>query len=180
MERTPGAIATIFEREQLNYDELNRRANRVAHHLQSLGAAPGQIVGIAVERSLDMLIGVLGILKTGAACLPLDSSYPQDRLAFMLEDSGALAVLTQAHLAVNLPPTQAHVVRMDTDRERIAEESDGNLPAIADPENAVYVIYTSGSTGRPKAVLLPHRALINLVEWHRASGSQSASVLQFA
>jgi len=180
VERTPGAIAAIFEGEQLNYGELNCRANRVAHHLLSLGAVPGHIVGIAVERSLDMLIGVLGILKTGAACLPLDCSYPQDRLAFMLEDSGALAVLTQAHLAANLPPTRARVVQMDTDRERIAEKSDGNLPATADPENAVYVIYTSGSTGRPKAVLLPHRVLVNLVEWHRASGSHSASVLQFA
>lgn len=180
VERTPGAIAAVFEREQLSYGELNCRASRVAHHLRSLGAAPGHIVGIAVERSLDMLIGVLGILKTGAACLPLDSSYPQDRLAFMLEDSGALAVLTQAHLAANLPPTRARVVQMDTDGERITEESDGNLPATADPENAVYVIYTSGSTGRPKAVLLPHRVLVNLVEWHQASGSQSASVLQFA
>jgi amino acid adenylation domain-containing protein len=180
VERTPGAIAAVFEREQLSYSELNCRANRVAHHLRSLGAAPGHIVGIAVERSLDMLIGVLGILKTGAACLPLDCSYPQDRLAFMLQDSGALAVLTQAHLAANLPPAQARVIQMDTDRERIAQERDGNLPTTADPENAVYVIYTSGSTGRPKAVLLPHSALINLVEWHRASGSLSARVLQFA
>lgn len=180
VERAPGAIAAIFEHEQLNYGELNRRANRVAHYLRSLGAAPGRIVGIAVERSLDMLAGVLGILKTGAACLPLDCSYPQDRLAFMLEDSGALAVLTQSHLAANLPPVQTRVVQMDADRERIAHERDDNLPTTADPENAVYVIYTSGSTGRPKAVLLPHRALVNLVEWHRASGSQSASVLQFA
>ena len=179
VERTPGAIAAVFEREQLRYDELNCRANRVAHHLRSLGAAPGRNVGVAVERSLDMLIGVLGILKTGAACLPLDYSYPKDRLAFMLENSDALAVLTHAHLATNLP-TQAHVVQLDANRERIDQERDDNLPATADPENAVYVIYTSGSTGRPKAVLLPHRALINLVEWHRASGSQSASVLQFA
>jgi len=180
VERAPGAIAAIFESEHLRYGELNCRANRVAHYLRSLGAAPGRIVGIALERSLDMLVGVLGILKTGAACLPLDYSYPQDRLAFMLENSDALAVLTQAHLAANLPPTQAHVVQLDTDRERIDQERDDNLPAAADPENAVYVIYTSGSTGRPKAVLLPHRALINLVEWHRASGCQSASVLQFA
>jgi len=180
VERTPGAIAAVYEREQLNYGELNCRANRVAHHLRSLGAAPGRIVGIAVERSLDMLIGVLGILKTGAACLPLDYSYPQDRLAFMLQNSDALAVLTQAHLAANLPPTQAHVVQLDTERKRIDLERDDNLPATADPENAVYVIYTSGSTGRPKAVLLPHSALINLVEWHRATNSQSASVLQFA
>jgi amino acid adenylation domain-containing protein len=180
VERTPGALAAVFEREQLNYDELNRRANRVAHYLQSLGAAPGRIVGVAVERSMDMLIGVLGILKTGAACLPLDHSYPQDRLAFMLENSDALAVLTQAHLAANLPPTQAHVVQLDADRERIDQERDDNLPATANPQNAVYVIYTSGSTGRPKAVLLPHSALINLVEWHRATNSQSASVLQFA
>ncbi|HKR97057.1 MAG TPA: amino acid adenylation domain-containing protein, partial [Candidatus Angelobacter sp.] len=178
--RTPGTVAAICEGEQLNYGELNGRANRVAHYLQSLGAAPGRIVGIAVERSLDMLGGVLGILKTGAACLPLDHSYPLDRLAFMLEDSGAIAVLTQAHLAAKLPLTQAHVVQMDTEQERIAEERDSNLPATAYPENAVYVIYTSGSTGRPKAVLLPHRALVNLVEWHRASGSPSASVLQFA
>ncbi len=180
VERTPGAVAAVFEREQLSYRELNGRANQVAHYLRALGAAPGSIVGIAMERSLDMLAGVLGVLKAGAACLPLDCSYPQDRLGFMLEDAGAFAVLTQGHFAANLPPTQARVIRMDEDRERIAREREDNPPATAAPENAVYVIYTSGSTGRPKAVLLPHRALTNLVEWHRQSGPHSAAVLQFA
>jgi len=180
VERTPDAVAVALEDEQLSYRELNARANLLAHHLRGLGVGAGEAVGIFMERSLEMIVGVLGALKAGAACLPLDPSYPDERLAFMLKDAGGSVVLSQQRLAANLPKTDARVVCLDADWEEVARSSDENPRTSVTPESWVYVIYTSGSTGRPKGVCMPHRALVNLVEWHRAMPAMSARTLQFA
>ena len=179
-ERTPDAVAVALEDERLTYRELNARANRLAHHLRSLGVGAGDVVGVLMERSLEMVVGIIGALKAGAACLPLDPSYPSERLAFMLKDAGAAVVLSQQRLASKLPETGASVVCLDADWEEIARGSDENPRTPATPESQVYVIYTSGSTGRPKGVCMPHRALVNLVGWHLASPAKSARTLQFA
>lgn len=179
-ERSPNSTALLLEAAQLTYAELNSRANKIAHRLQRLGARPGTVVAILMERSPEMIAAVLGILKAGAACLPLNPSYPAQRLAFMLQDSGAAAVLSQGPLASSLPQTAARTVCVDAEWESIERESGGNLPSQAGPEAGCYIIYTSGSTGTPKGVVMPHRALVNLVEWHRAAGSSSGCVLQFA
>src|SRR5215217_5693164 len=180
VERTPDAIAVAFEGERLSYTELNARANKLAHHLRSRGVGEGDVVGIFMERSLEMIAGILGALKTGAACLPLDPSYPRERLAFMLEDVGGPIVLSQRRLAVNLPEVSMRVACLDTDWEDIARNSDENPQIYVTPESWIYVIYTSGSTGTPKAVCMPHRALVNLVEWHLAAPTKSARTMQFA
>jgi len=178
--RTPEARALAFENEELTYSELNARANQVAHYLRSMGARPGEFVGIFMERSAETIVAVLGVLKSGAACLPLDPAYPKERLAFMLEDSGPVIALCQQRLALRLPPGRAQVVCLDSELERIAQQPESNPKTVVTAENWVYVIYTSGSTGRPKGVLLPHRALVNLVAWHQSSVRQSGSTLQFA
>src|SRR5215213_2403037 len=151
VERTPAAVAVAFEGERLSYTELNARANKLAHYLRGLGVGTGEVVGIFMERSLEMIAGILGALKTGAACLPLDPSYPRERLAFMLGDVGGPIVLSQRRLAVNLPEVSMPVVCLDTDWEDIARNSDENPQLSVMPESWIYVIYTSGSTGTPKA-----------------------------
>ncbi len=178
VEAKPDAVAVIFEDERLSYRELNARANKLAHHLRGLGA--GAVVGIFMERSLEMIVGVLGALKAGAACLPLDPSYPRERLAFMLSDAGGPVVLTQQRMTANLPETGVRVVCVDADWDDIARSNDENPQTSVTPESWAYVIYTSGSTGAPKAVCMPHRALVNLVEWHLASPVKSARTMQFA
>src|SRR5215216_6509079 len=180
VERTPEAVALIFEDERLSYAELNARANKLAHHLRGLGVGAGAVVGIFMERSLEMVVGSLGALKAGAACLPLDPSYPRVRLAFMLRDAGGPVVLSQQRMAANLPETGARVVCVDADWDDVARHSDKNPRASVTPESWIYVIYTSGSTGTPKAVCMPHRALMNLVDWHLAAATKSARTLQFA
>ena len=180
VERTPDAVAVIFEDERLSYRELNARANKLAHHLRGLGVGPGKVVGIFIERSLEMVVGILGALKAGAACLPLDPSFPRERLAFMLRDAGGPVVLSQQRIAADLPETGARVVCVDSDWDDIARNSDENPRTSVTPESWIYVIYTSGSTGTPKAVCMPHRALVNLVEWHLASPTKSARTMQFA
>jgi len=179
-ERIPDSTALLFGKNHLTYVQLNARANRIARRLRSLGAGPGTIVGILMERSPGMIAGILGTLKAGAACLPLDLSYPAQRLAFMLEDSGAAVILTEHPSAAKLPPAAAHIVHIGADGELAGPESDGNPQTPVDPESGVYVIYTSGSTGTPKGIVMPHRTLVNLVQWHRAAGSCSGRVLQFA
>jgi len=161
VDRTPDAIAVVFEDKQLTYRELNRRANQVAHHLRSLGVGPDTLVGICVERSLEMVVGLLGILKAGGAYVPLDPAYPQERLAFMLEDSQVPVLLTQQRLVEKLPEHQACILCLDTDWELIAQESKENPLSGVRAENLVYTIYTSGSTGTPKGVLIAHQALVN-------------------
>ncbi|MDT4951892.1 MAG: hypothetical protein QOJ02_30, partial [Acidobacteriota bacterium] len=161
VERTPGGVAVVSEGEQLTYAELNERANRLAHYLRRLGVGPEVLVGICVERSLEMLVGLLGILKAGGAYMPLDPDYPKQRLAFMLEDAGASVLLTQAGLLSVLPEHPARVVCLDRDWDEIGFESETNLQCLSQPQNLAYVIYTSGSTGQPKGVMIQHRSLVN-------------------
>ncbi|HEY5868441.1 MAG TPA: amino acid adenylation domain-containing protein, partial [Candidatus Tectomicrobia bacterium] len=163
--RTPDAIAAVCEGTSLTYDELNCRANQVAHYLQALGAGPEVLVGLCIERSLAMVVGLLGILKAGAAYLPLDPTYPADRLAFMLEDARPPVVLTQEHLAAGLPDAGARLVYLDAHWPAIAQSSDANPVNRTLADAVAYVLYTSGSTGRPKGVLGLHRATLNALAW---------------
>jgi amino acid adenylation domain-containing protein/thioester reductase-like protein len=165
VEKTPDAVAVVFENQQLTYRELNQRANQLAHYLQKLGVKPEVLVGVYVERSLEMLIGILGILKAGGAYLPLDPTYPQDRLAFMLENSQVSLLLTQQNLLESLPNLQAKVVCLDSNTKTLAHERLENPVHSVTPENLVYVIYTSGSTGRPKGAMNTHRAIYNRLLW---------------
>ncbi len=165
--RAPDVVAAVFEDEQLTYAELNRRANQLAYHLQALGVGPEVLVGICVERSLEMVVGILGILKAGGAYAPLDPTYPKERLALMLTDTQAPVLLTQERLRKSLPQHQVHVVCLDSDWGGIAKESTDNPATSATAENLVYVIYTSGSTGRPKGVQIEHKGLLNLISWHQ-------------
>jgi len=163
--RTPDHVALIFEGQQLTYAELNAKANQLAHYLRSLGVGPDVLVGICVERSLEMVVGLLGILKAGGAYVPIDPEYPKERLAFMLEDTSVAVLLTQKKLLAALSGQKAHVVCLDSDWELMAAESEENLACAATAENLAYVIYTSGSTGNPKGVMIPHRAICNHMHW---------------
>jgi amino acid adenylation domain-containing protein/non-ribosomal peptide synthase protein (TIGR01720 family) len=163
--RTPDQIAVMFENETLTYRELNARANRLAHYLRKLGAQPETLIAICIERSLDTLVAMLGALKAGGAYVPLDPDYPSDRLAFMLEDSGAPIVVVQSHLAESFRNSQfaiRNLICLDSDWDTIAREDESNPPNTTTPENLAYVIYTSGSTGEPKGVLIEHRGVCNL------------------
>lgn len=162
--RTPDAVAAVFEGDRLSYRELNRRANQLAHFLRKQGVGPETLVGLCGDRSLEMVVGLLGVLKAGGAYTPLDPTYPADRLAYMLRDARLSALLTQQTLSESLPP-EASMPRvcLDTDWPLIANEQTGNPAPLAADENLAYVIYTSGSTGAPKGVQLPHRSLVNLL-----------------
>ncbi|XWK89438.1 MAG: amino acid adenylation domain-containing protein [Phormidium sp.] len=162
VEQTPDAVAVVFEKQQLTYRELNNRANQLAHYLHTLGIGADVLVGICVERSLEMLVGILGILKAGGAYVPLDSEYPTERLSFMLEDSQVSVLLTQAKLVESLPKHQAQVVCLDTDWNTISQNSKSNPQNPATYNNLAYVIYTSGSTGKPKGVLVNHCNVVRL------------------
>ena len=164
VERTPNAVAVVFQDERMSYEELNRRANQVAHHLRMLGVGPEVIVGICAERSLEMVVGLLGILKSGGAYLPLDPAYPKERLALMLEETCAPILLTQERLRASLPECVACVRCLDMDWGSIAQESEENPIGLTMAENLAYVVYTSGSTGQPKGVLVEHRSLVNYAE----------------
>lgn len=163
VDRTPDATAVVFENQQLTYRELNRRANQLAHHLVKLGVSPDVLVGICVERSLEMVVGLLGILKAGGAYVPLDPAYPRERLSFMLKDAEVSVLLTQERLLESLPESSARVVSLDTGWHEIAKEGVENAVSNTGPENLAYVIYTSGSTGKPKGVQIPHRAVVNFL-----------------
>ncbi len=158
--RTPDAVAVVFEGEQLTYGQLNARANRLAHRLQRLGVVPDSLVALSVDRSLELVIGILGILKAGGAYVPLDPAYPQDRLEFMLSDSGARVLVTQH--AVKSPPSapQLDVVFI----EDTLDEPETEPHSTCGASNRAYVIYTSGSTGRPKGVLVTHGNVVRLFE----------------
>ena len=160
---SPDAIAVIADEVSITYREINRRANQVAHYLRAEGIAPDSLVGIYTDRSLLMVIGILGILKAGGAYLPLDQSYPPARLAFMLEDAQTPIILTQQKLLANLPATAAKVVALDTNWEIISRHKEDNPGNVTQPDNLAYVIYTSGSTGQPKGTAIPHRAVNRLV-----------------
>lgn len=167
VERTPDALAVQFEDQTLTYAELNSRANQLAHHLRSLGVRRETLVAICVERSVEMFVGLVGILKAGAAYLPLDASYPMPRLVAMLEDSQAPVLLTQDRLVDSLPALSGQVICLDTDWNQIARKSTENPALITNPANLAYVIYTSGSKGQPHGVEVSHAALMNLVNWHQ-------------
>ena len=158
-------MALIFGEQRLTYAELNRRANRLAHYLRAVGVVPEVLVGVFAERSVEMLVGLLGVLKAGGAYLPLDPQYPQERLAFMLADTAAPVLITQKHLSARLPPQGARVIFLDADREAFDAENAENPTAIAAANNLAYVIYTSGSTGRPKGVAIEHRSAVAFLDW---------------
>jgi amino acid adenylation domain-containing protein len=163
-QQAPEAAAVVFGRERLSYGELNRRANQLANYLQRLGAGPETLVGICMERGTPMLVGLLGILKTGGAYVPLDPEYPQERLAFILDDAQAKIVVTQEHLLPRIPARDLKRVCLDSDWPVIDQEP-ATAPASATrPGNLAYVIYTSGSTGKPKGVLIEHRGVVNVIE----------------
>ncbi len=174
-EKTPDAIAIEFEDAKLTYGELNARANQLARYLTSLGVEAESLVGLAVERSLEMLIGLLGVLKAGAAYLPLDPDYPQSRLNYMLEDAQAQVLLTQAHLQEKTALGESKVVCLDRDWQLIAQQERTNLALPVKPEQLAYIIYTSGSTGGPKGVMVSHGALINFLHSMRQQPGLTAS-----
>lgn len=163
--RTPDAVAMVFENECLTYQELNSKANQLAHRLQGMGVGPEVLVGVCMERSLEIVVALLAILKAGGAYVPLDPAYPQGRVAFMLQDARVPVLLTQQRLAVNLPQHMSRVICLDADWRTIARECDKNLTNRTASENLAYVLYTSGSTGRPKGVVIEHRNAAAFVQW---------------
>ncbi|HEY9401293.1 MAG TPA: amino acid adenylation domain-containing protein [Pyrinomonadaceae bacterium] len=163
VERTPEAAAAIFQGRVLSYRELNQRANQLAHYLRSLGVGPEVRVGVCLERSLEMAVAVLGVLKSGGAYVPLDPAYPKDRLAFMLDDIQTPVLLTQEKLVATLPQHAARTVCLDTDWDTIARFDETNPAAVTTQANLAYIIYTSGSTGRPKGVMIDHRGAANTI-----------------
>ena len=163
--RSPGAVAVIFEDQTLTYRELNLRSNRLAYYLRGLGVGPEVLVGLCLERSVEMVTGVLAILKAGGSYVPLDPAYPEERIAFMLEDAAPTVLLTRQNLLGRLPENKARVVCLDSDWETIALQPDDDLPATSAPFHPAYVVYTSGSTGRPKGVIGLHRGAINRFHW---------------
>jgi amino acid adenylation domain-containing protein len=177
--KNPESIALEFEGKQLTYGELNRRANQLAHYLRRLGIGPEKLVGICIERSMEMVIGLLGILKAGGAYIPLDPSYPRERLAFMLDDSQASVLLTSERIVEgfkmqddespsSILDPQMKLLCLDTHWEVIALESEQNTRSEVKPDNLAYVIYTSGSTGQPKGVAIEHRNTTALLHWARS------------
>ena len=165
VERTPDAVALIFEDHQLSYRELNARANQLTHLLQQRGVGVESLVGVMAERSLEMVVALLAILKAGGAYLPLDPSYPHERLAFMLEDAGVELLLTQQHLVAQSPSHRAEIILLDADWPVVSQYSTDNPDCTVSPENLAYVIYTSGSTGQPKGVSGTHRGAVNRFHW---------------
>jgi aspartate racemase len=163
VERTPDAVALVFDDQQLTYRELNHRSNQLAHYLQQHGVGREVLAGVCVERSLEMIVSLLAILKAGGAYVPLDSSYPKERLRFMLADTRASIVLTDNVSLRSLPQTDAQVINLDRDCEEISSQSRDNPSRQSVADDLAYVIYTSGSTGLPKGVQTPHRAIVRLL-----------------
>jgi len=162
-EDTPAAVACVFGGREVTYGELNSRANRLAQRLVELDVRPGDPVALCVERSDELLVSLLGILKAGGAYLPLDPEYPDERLHFMLSDSGTRVLVSQEELAARLPTTDLFTVLVDAEAEELAEQPDEAPGVEVDPRGPAYVIYTSGSTGRPKGVPCPHRGVLRLI-----------------
>ena len=185
----PNAVALVEavmegnapEKGDLTYGELNRRANQVAHLLLDMGIDKEVFVGVFMERSMDMIVAIVGILKAGCAYLPLDRDYPRARLDFMLRDTDAPVLITQSHLLDKLPAYQGRIIFLDLDAADLSEKESANCQRKVSPENLAYVVYTSGSTGKPKGVCVPHRAVVRLVkDTNYATFSQRETFLQFA
>ncbi|MEH2084705.1 MAG: non-ribosomal peptide synthetase [Nostoc sp.] len=181
VEKTPDAIALIFNNQYLTYRDLNSRANQLAKHLQSLGVGAETLVGIYIERSLEMIVALLAILKAGGAYVPLDPGYPQERLAFMLSDTQVSILLTQKELVAKLPTHTAFVICLDADWNTITLNKKENLSTNITAENLAYVMFTSGSTGTPKGVSVIHRGVVRLVkETNYAHLTSEEVILQLA
>ena len=165
VEAKPDAVAVVFGDVQLTYRELNGRANQLARELVRLGVRPDSRVGICIERSPEMIVGLMAILKAGGAYVPLDPNYPEQRLAFMLQDASIAVLLTHSGLAEKLPGFEGQTLCLDSDSQSIATHSSENLDVEIAPENLAYVIYTSGSTGNPKGAMITHRGLTNYLQW---------------
>ena len=165
IEKCSDAIAIESDGEPISYGELNERANRLAHYLRESGVGTETLVGICMERGVDMMVAVLGVLKAGAAYVPLDLTSPKERLSYMIEDSNIRILLTQQRLLDTLPDNGARVVCLDSHQDVLAENSTANPPHSATADNLLYVTYTSGSTGRPKGIAMSNRPLLNLLEW---------------
>jgi amino acid adenylation domain-containing protein len=159
------ATALICEGQWMSYEDLNRRANQLAHYLAEVGVGPEIRVAIYMQRSIEMIVALIGVLKAGGVCAPLDPGYPAERISFMLDDSQARVLLTSQSLVNSLPAHSARVLCLDTQWDLIAGQDATNPNIGIDPENAAYIIYTSGSTGKAKGVLLPHRAICNVMHW---------------
>ena len=162
-QRRAKSIAVVSENQSLTYEQLNNRANQLAHHLRTLGVGPDVLVGLCVNRSLDMVVAVLGILKAGGAYVPLDPAYPKDRIGYIMEDAHAPIFLTQQELLPGFREHGAKTVLIDAHWKQITKNSNDNPGRIAKAENLAYVIYTSGSTGRPKGVQIEHGSLVNFL-----------------
>jgi amino acid adenylation domain-containing protein/FkbH-like protein/non-ribosomal peptide synthase protein (TIGR01720 family)/FkbM family methyltransferase len=171
VEQNSNAIAVVYEDEFLTYRELNDRANQLAHYLQTLGVKKEVLVGICVERSLEMIVGILAILKAGGAYVPFDPAYPQERLAYMFQDTGVSVLLIQQQLMGLLPPNSARLICLDTNQEIFSQYSQENLKADVTPNNLTHIMYTSGSTGIPKGVCIIHKNVVRL-----AKGTNFASL----
>ena len=163
VDRTPDAVALSMGRATLCYSDLNARANQLARYLRTLDVRPGVVVGISLERSLEMVIALMAVLKAGGAYVPLDPGYPRDRLRFMAEDADVAIVLTSEDLSDRFDSQACRILCLDREQKRIAREVDHNLPPTATSQDLAYILYTSGSTGQPKGVEIPHRALVNFL-----------------
>ncbi|UOA09649.1 non-ribosomal peptide synthetase [Methylobacter sp. S3L5C] len=165
VEKTPDAVVVMFEQQRLSYAELNAKANQLAHYLSSKGVGPDVLVGIFLERSLEMVIGLLGIMKAGGAYVPLDPGYPQDRLDFILHDVDVPIVLSQETCREKIAAFTVTVLCLDSEWHKVASAGDANLNIPLRPENLAYCIYTSGSTGQPKGTGVPHQGILNRLQW---------------
>ncbi|MGF9819232.1 amino acid adenylation domain-containing protein [Brevibacillus agri] len=182
VERTPDRVALAFEDKQLTYRELNQRANKLANYLIMKGVGPEVPVGICIDRSIDMVVGLLGILKSGGAYVPLDPRYPKDRLSFITQDTGLQLIVSNSQLAVELPKHNATIIYLDDDAKLIEAQSDENPVSKVSARNLAYIIYTSGTAGKPKGVLIEHQGLCNMSDQQiKAFGiNQNDRVLQFS
>ncbi|WP_254173683.1 non-ribosomal peptide synthetase/type I polyketide synthase [Planktothrix pseudagardhii] len=185
VQKTPESVAVVYENQQLTYQELNQRANQLAHYLQKLGVQTESLVGICIERSLLMVIAILAVLKSGGAYVPLDPAYPKERLEYMASDANVQLLLTSETLLSASSPiaelaTNHHLVCLDQDWQIISHQPQENLDSSVSPHHLAYVIYTSGSTGKAKGVMMEHKALVNMISWHLQNRTVGVKTLQFA
>ncbi|CAM1358895.1 Mycosubtilin synthase subunit C (fragment) [Tenacibaculum xiamenense] len=172
---TPDSIAVVYSDESLSYSELDKRSNQLAHYLQGQGVKPDDLVGICLDRGLDMIVGLLGILKSGGAYVPIAPDYPQDRIDYIVEDTGIELLLTSGEGC--FVKEGVSLLNLESDRELLSTYSSSDLEPMLKPDNLAYVIYTSGSTGKPKGVMIEHRSIVNRLLWMQLNyqlGSEDA------